>query len=60
MTKYRILSSTDNKNIGVEFIDEFPCELSDSSFYPDGEIDLGEGKFRFYNSNYSVDVAVIE
>jgi hypothetical protein len=56
--KYKIINTTDNKFLGMEISDDFPIMLNiDISFNPDyPPIVLGENTWRFFNSNYSIDV----
>ena len=51
-----ITRSTDGQHLGQEFEDTEAIVLSGSLFVPDApKVNLGEGAWRFYNSNYSFD-----
>jgi hypothetical protein len=58
--KLNIISTTDGQFSGMDFEDVFPLVLGESEFTPDGPpIDLGDKKWRYYNSNYSIDAQEI-
>lgn len=53
---FKIISTTDNKFLGIEFEDVFPVVLNGYEFSPDYKpIDLGNKTWRFFNSNYSIE-----
>ena len=53
--KFEIIETTDRQYIGMEITDEFPIVLGSFSFLPDmPAVNLGDGNWRFYNSNFSI------
>ena len=54
--KHEITHSTDDQFLGHKFDDTEPIVLNGSLFSPDKpKLSLGNGEWRFYNSNYSLD-----
>ena len=53
----KIIDTTDNKYVGHEIdINARPILLGDTEFYPDKVVQIGEGIWRLYNTNYVIDV----
>ena len=53
---FTIISTTDGKFLGEEFNDSFPILLGEIEFNPTNKLIIEQGIYRYYNSNYSIDV----